>query len=176
MHDDPLATRYLANLRHALDRVPQDERSEVVREIESHIAEARARGASTADVLEHLGPADKLARAYRAELLLTSGRANWFARLFGLAGLLLTASIPSMIIIPLLGGLGLGFVAGGVAAIVASVLPFADISIQGLPEGPARLVAALIGAGLSALGMGALYGLWLYVRLLVTAFRRVMRA
>lgn len=177
MHDDPLAEDYLAHLRQALSRVPEAERVDVVREIESHIAESRAGGASTADVLRQLGPAEKLARAYRAELLLSgSGGANWFARLFGIAGLLLTASIPSMIVIPTLGAIGIAFVLGGAAAIVGSLIPFAPISVAGHSGVFAHMVAAGVGIGLAAGGMAALYGLYWYVRLLVSAFRRVMRA
>ncbi len=177
MHDDPLAEAYLSNFRQALRSVPEGERNDVVREIESHIAESRAGGASTADVLRQLGPAEKLARAYRAELLLSGGGgANWLARLFGIAGLLLTASIPSMVVIPVLGITGGAFVVGGVAAIGGAMIPFAPITVAGHSGAFAHLVAAGVGVVLTTVGAALLYGLYWYVRLLVSAFRKVMRA
>jgi hypothetical protein len=105
--------------------VPAGERDDLVMEIRSHIADAIAAGSSTADVLERLGPADRLAKAYRAELVLQRGGSNWLVRVLAATGLVITTSIPSMIIIPLLAGLGLGFVAGGVAAVVVAIFPFA---------------------------------------------------
>jgi hypothetical protein len=89
-----------------------------------------------------------------------------------------------MILIPLLGGVGLGFFFGGLAAVVASALPFADVTIN-TDHGPPMFahiehIDRLLGlvAGLIMMGVGASV-LWLfyqYVRLLVTTFRRVLRS
>jgi len=64
---DDSAERYLEELRRNLRPLPEDERSEAVREIESHIAEGQADGRPTAAVLAGLGDARTLARAYVAD-------------------------------------------------------------------------------------------------------------
>jgi hypothetical protein len=48
---DDAAERYLEELRRNLKPLPEDERSDAVREIESHIAEGQADGRPTASVL-----------------------------------------------------------------------------------------------------------------------------
>ena len=58
-------TVYLKRLRRALGPLPESDRTEIVAEIESHIAErSRGTGASVADILAGLGEPDTLARAY----------------------------------------------------------------------------------------------------------------
>jgi uncharacterized membrane protein len=61
---DDAAERYLEELRRNLRPLPEDERSEALREIESHIAEGQADERPTAAVLAGLGDAKTLARAY----------------------------------------------------------------------------------------------------------------
>ena len=60
---DDAAERYLDELRRNLRPLPEEERSDAVREIESHIAEGQADGRPTAAVLAGLGDARTLARA-----------------------------------------------------------------------------------------------------------------
>src|SRR5215212_7378737 len=64
---DEAAERYLDELRWNLRPLPEDERADAVREIESHIAEGQADGRPTAAVLAGLGDARTLARAYVAD-------------------------------------------------------------------------------------------------------------
>ena len=64
---DDAAHRYLDELRRNLRPLPEDERTDAVREIESHIAEGQADGRPTASVLAGLGDARTLARAYVAD-------------------------------------------------------------------------------------------------------------
>jgi F-type H+-transporting ATPase subunit beta len=73
MHQDPAAgasRRYLDQLRRLLEHLPQAERDDAVREIESHIAEAHAAGMPVAAILARLGEAAALARAYESDYLL----------------------------------------------------------------------------------------------------------
>jgi uncharacterized membrane protein len=176
MNVDPLAQRYIENFRAGLRHVPDAERNELVAEIESHIAEASAEGEPTSDVLARLGPADRLARAYRAELLLTEeSRRTWLIRMFAVSALLLTASIPSLVIIPLLGGLGIGFVAGGVALTAWSLCPFDAHTLYSLPGALDRLARAGTGIGFLAAGGLALLTLYWYVRIVGSTVRRVAR-
>src|SRR5919199_461726 len=68
---DPNAVhRYLDELRRHLSRLPDAERDDAVREIESHIADACASGMPLMVVLARLGEAYALARAYEADFLL----------------------------------------------------------------------------------------------------------
>src|SRR5829696_9153780 len=64
---DDATERYLDKLRRNLRPLPEDERSDAVREIESHIAEGQADGRPTTAVLGGLGDARMLARAYVAD-------------------------------------------------------------------------------------------------------------
>ncbi len=173
---DPLTERYLARFHDGLKGARADEREEFVREIESHIAEAVASGDQVTDVLSRLGPADRLARAYRAELTLKSRTGNLVWRFFAVLGLLITASVPTMVIIPLLLVLGLAFVVGGVASIGVALFPFAELyDIPGaVPAGVDRLLVGLTGAGLLVSGVLALWVLYLYVLLLIKAMRGAM--
>ena len=52
---DDATERYLDELRRNLRPLPEDERSDAVREIESHIAEGQADGRPTAAVLATFG-------------------------------------------------------------------------------------------------------------------------
>src|SRR5215217_9517289 len=73
---DEAAERYLDELGRNLRPLPEAERSDAVREIESHIAEGQADGRPTAAVLAGLGDAKTLARAYVADYHLSEPRAG----------------------------------------------------------------------------------------------------
>jgi len=169
---NPLVERYLARFRDGLKGARSDEREEFVREIESHIAEGVARGEQAGAVLYRLGPAERLAKAYRAELTLRSRGGIWVWRFLAVLGLVVTASIPSMIIVPLLLAMGLGFLAGGVAAIVWASIPALDASFYGISnDALGRFLGALTGLGLFVSGALLLWVLYLYVLLLIRAMR-----
>ena len=76
---DPLAERYVEHFASALRKVPAPEREELVMEIRTHISDAIDAGAPTVDVLDRLGPPDRLAKAYRAEIELQREGSNWLA-------------------------------------------------------------------------------------------------
>jgi F-type H+-transporting ATPase subunit beta len=72
MDQDPNASqRYLDELRRQLVQLPPAERDDAIKEIGSHIAEARAAGMPLAAILARLGQPDSLARAYAADYLLS---------------------------------------------------------------------------------------------------------
>jgi F-type H+-transporting ATPase subunit beta len=71
MDQDPAASqRYLDVLRASLASLPEADRNDAVREIESHIVLARADGQPLAAVLARLGDPRALARAYETNYLL----------------------------------------------------------------------------------------------------------
>jgi uncharacterized membrane protein len=173
---NPLIDRYLARFRDGLKGAPGEERTDFVNEIDSHIAEAVAGGAQATDVLARLGPPDRLAKAYRAELMLSSGEGNLLLRFAAVIGLVITASIPSMIIIPLMLALGVASMGIGGTVIVFAAVPALEADFYNISnEILNRLMGALTGLGLVVAGFLALWILYLYVLLLVKAMRGALR-
>lgn len=174
--ENPIVERYLATFREGLRGAPSADRDEYIREIESHIAEATARGEHAVDVLDRLGPPDKLAKAYRVELALSSGHSGVVWRIIAVLGLVVTASISSMIIIPLMFGLGISGVVGGIVVIVYALVPALEANFYNIQdEGLNRTLGALTGAGLVVMGLLAFWVLYLYVLLIVRAMRGALR-
>lgn len=66
----PVVERYLTRFEASITEFDCPEQEEITHEIRSHIAEARAAGRALDAVLQTLGPADVLARAYAVELAL----------------------------------------------------------------------------------------------------------
>lgn len=99
-----MATHYVEELRRELRRLPEAERNDAVREIESHIAEAQANGDPVAAVLARLGPARALAGAYVADFYFDAPHRRWAFdwALVRAAAFLLGSGFVSLIVIPLL--------------------------------------------------------------------------
>ena len=70
MQGHPVVERYLACFETSINEFDFPEREEITHEIRNHIAEAHAAGEELDAVLQTLGPADVLARAYAVELAL----------------------------------------------------------------------------------------------------------
>ena len=164
----PPVARYLARLREELAAVPDPERTEIVREIEQHIADAVASGRSIDGVLSALGPADALARAYAVELALNPVRTRLsrMDRALTIVGLVAVASLPSLIIVSVLAALGVALVASGVAVFAAGIASLVDPAlVPDLTVPPA--LCLVIGPALVVPGVAAFVGLYYYIRLLV---------
>lgn len=67
---------YLRRFYEALDFMPEEERVDAVREIESSIADGMAGGQPEAVILARLGNPRKLAKAYQSEYMMAGGRAR----------------------------------------------------------------------------------------------------
>ena len=177
---NPVIERYLGRFREPLKKqVPGPELDEMAREFENHIAEAEHSGQPLATVLEKLGPADRLADAYRVELLLKdrSKGISQLTRLFAVIGIVAASSLPTIILVPLLGGLGFGFTVGGSAAILAAIVsPFLPASMvsSNLDFPLPQLGAFGVGLVLLPLGLASLALLYLYLRFLIRAIRDVI--
>lgn len=174
--EDPPFRRYLDQLRIALEAtsISVKERREILLEIESHIAEARKSGAPLADILEKLGPAEELARAYAVELLLHSpgGRSPAVRGILQILAVLTTLTLAIV-----LGGTGLALLlCGVVGAVVAIVGPFVppewmDPTLRaGLPQ----LVVLLVSLALGGVGFLLIRILFLNLRLLIAAIRKAL--
>lgn len=179
----PLVDRYLAHLREGLAAMPAADREEVERDIRSHIAEATAAGTPLDTVLTHLGPADALARAYSMELLLDGSRAkaaglSVMQRVLALAGLVVLTSIPTIVIVSVLGSIGISFVFSGMAVLIAGIVDAAGMThIMGLDVmlGVHPVWAVVLGPIMTVVGAGCLVGLYYYVRWLAQTLVRVKR-
>jgi uncharacterized membrane protein len=179
----PLVDRYLTHLREGLAAMPTADREEVERDIRSHIAEAMAAGTPLDTVLTHLGPADALARAYTVELLLDGSRSkaaglSWFQRLLALAGLLVLTSIPTIVVVAVLGSIGISFTLSGVAVLAAGIADAAGLTrVFGydLVLGVHAVWAVVLGPLMTVTGLACLVGLYYYLRWLAQTLIRVQR-
>lgn len=175
----PLVERYLAKLDSGLQGLPAPERAEVVGEIRNHIAEATAAGQPIDAVLASLGPAEDLARGYAVELLLnrpaaTSPGMTRLRRFFMLTGLIAIGSVPTFVVVVVLGSIGLTFIAAGLVVFCAGILASTGWLPNNVSMDVAPWIAVLIGPAMSLLGVAALAGLVAYVRFTARLVRRVV--
>ena len=159
---NPLVERYLDQLASALAGrgVSPEEQAGIRGDIESHVAEATSRGERLADVLERLGPAERLAGAYASEelfhprwarhpgappLRLWAGRAVALATVSvaALLGLLLAVTGAVLTVVGALGAL---------AGLVGPVLPLDPTLRAGWPQ----LVVVVLSLALAAAGIAVL--------------------
>jgi uncharacterized membrane protein len=105
----PLARAYLEKLENELRKLPEEERLDAVREIESHIAEALRNGQSESDVLAKLGDPRKLARAYRNEHFMQMGSGRNFGDVLRMIGFYCTTGLLSVMVVPVLATIAYGF-------------------------------------------------------------------
>jgi len=158
---NPLVRRYLEQLDAALRRVAirDEERADILGEIESHLAEATGSGVPLADAIEKLGPAADLADTYAVELMLnprpartgsTYARAS---RLVTRAGIAAAAALLTFV----MGTLGAALALAGAATVLfGAIAPFVprdwlDPTLRaGLPQ------VVVIGVGLVLLVLGVI--------------------
>ena len=184
---DPMAQQYLDQLSRSLHALPEQDRSDAVREIASHIAESHAAGQPLAVVLTGLGDPRVLARAYLADYYgqqPPGGRwRTWGHRIAGF-GFILGSGLTSLFVAPVLGLLALVFGLAAPVVVVMGVLRFLGaswISIRLLPDTelpqiwsvPVTLVFALICV---VLAWGAARLLRWYMSAILAGYRRVLPA
>jgi uncharacterized membrane protein len=182
---DDSAERYLDELRRNLRPLPEDERSEAVREIESHIAEGQADGRPTAAVLTGLGDARTLARAYVADYHLRvprNGALGSVAR-FVLSSVFVSGTgLLSLFVVPTLALLT--FLAGLLAIATPILGVLRTFGVPGIVMGdsagwevpvmwsfPASVVLAAAFAVLAWAGYKLLRG---YLLLVLAGYRRLL--
>ena len=182
---DDATERYLNELRRNLRPLPEDERSDAVREIESHIAEGQAHGRPTAAVLGGLGDARTLARAYMADYHLRVPREGALGSVsrFVLSSVFVSGTgLLSLFVVPML---ALLTTLAGILAVVTPVLGvLRTFGVAGIVMGdssgwqvpvmwsfPASVVLAAAFALLAWAGYKLLRG---YLLLVLTGYRRVL--
>jgi uncharacterized membrane protein len=169
--------RYLARLADGLSSLPPDDRREIVQEIRHHIADAVAAGKPLDAVLEALGSAETLARAYAVDSLLhpkQPQRVPALERFFKIIGLIAIGGIPTIVIMAVLGSIGISFVASGVAVFIVGLLEATHIHLPGVSMDVPPIFAIVGGPVLFVLGIVAVIGLVAYTRFLFRTIRRVL--
>ena len=178
--EHPVVERYMTHFEHSIKQFDFPEQQEVAHEIRNHIAEACAAGKQLDAVLQSLGPAEVLARAYAVELLLNQRSTRRVQALNGflkVAGLVAVTSFATFVVISILGTIGIGFVASGAAMIVIGVLEQAGIHLPGVQmNGIAPVWAMVLGLFVLVIGVVALLGLRLYVRFIMRTLKRLRPA
>lgn len=105
----PQGRAYLDKLYQALRNMPEEERMDAVKEIESHIEDGLRNGQLEAVILSRLGDPRKLAKAYRSERFrLGSWGGGWRDKL-AMLGFYCTAGLLSVIVVPVLATIAYGF-------------------------------------------------------------------
>ena len=182
---DDAAERYLDELRRNLGPLPEAERSDAVREIESHIAEGQADGQPTEAVLAGLGDARTLAGAYVADYHLRvprDGALGSVARLILSSAFVSGTGLLSLFVVPLL---ALITTLAGLLAVVSPVLGvLRTFGVPGIEMGdsggwqvptlwsfPASVALGAVCAVLAWAGYRVLRG---YLRLVLAGYRRLL--
>ena len=173
----PLVERYVARLSEGLAGLTPSDRAEVLDEIRQHVAEAVAAGRPIDTVLDGLGPADTLARAYAVELAINPRREQAGGRtrnFLAVAGLLALTSIPTLVITVTLFSIGISFIISGVAVFVAGIMGIAGALPSWVHMDVSPHLAIAVGPPLFVLGVVAIIGLVWYVRWLGRTVRQVL--
>lgn len=177
MTSHPVVDRYLARLEEGLSSLSSTERQEVLQEIRSHVAEATAAGKDLDAVLQSLGSADQLAKAYSVELLMhpRRGRSGGeFERKLKLIGLVAISGIPTIVIVATLGSVGVSFVVSGLIMLVAGIVALSGNLPDWVQMNIHPVFAVAGGPVLVAIGAASLKGLSMYVRFLARSFRSLL--
>jgi uncharacterized membrane protein len=173
----PVVERYMARFETSIRELDSTQRREIAQEIRNHIAEASAAGKGLDAVLESLGPADTLARAYAVELLVNP-RDRRLAAVGGflkMAGIVAAGSLATLLVVVTLGGFGITFVASAVTFLVIGVLEAMGIHLSGVQlAGIAPVWIIALAPVLLVIGIGCLALLTAYVRFLAHSLKRVL--
>lgn len=175
IHQHPVVARYMATFGAAMMGIDAAERAAIEQEIRSHIAEATAAGKPLEDVLEALGPAEALARAYAVELLMNprNTRIRSVVAFLKLAATVVVASFATLIVATILGSVGITFTASGLAFIMVGMLETSGIHLPGVELNgvpPGWVVAS--GPLMIVIGLAAFVLLRSYIRLVGRAMRK----
>ena len=173
----PVVDRYLARLNENLSTLSASDRQEILHDIRSHLAEATAGGRSLESTLETLGPADALARAYSVELMLNPRRpmSSRAAYRLKVAGLIAAGSLPTLLVVILLGGVGGTLVLAGIAAVVAGVVDvFGELPPWIQTSGMAPVIVLSIGGAMMIVGLMGILTLRRFMRFVAATWRATL--
>ncbi len=181
-HQNPLVRRYLEQLDAGLDEthIHEDERQEILNDIESHLAEAMRSGRALSDAITKLGPADDLAKSYCLELTLNprhladGSPGRRIVAALTRAGALLASTLLTIV----MGSLSLGLLLGGFIAVLGGLIaPFlpSDWLDPTLRAGLPQLVVIVLGVILMAVGIPSFRLVHVILRFLIRTIRKDLR-
>ena len=173
---NPAAERYLAALEHSLSPMKASERMEVIHEIRAHLHDGMVAGKPLDELLNRLGAAELLAKAYLVESYLNPKRfgSGWISRTLGLFGLLVFGSLPTLVITSLLGSLGIAFLIAGPILFSSGIFGVFGVSLApAVKTNLAPWLQMILGPIMTVAGASLLWSLLLYLRWLINLFRRV---
>lgn len=175
---NPVIERYMTSFEDSLQAYGLREWQDIGADLRSHIAEALEFGKPLDEVLQSLGPADVLARAYAVELKMnhpadTRGKA--IGRFFSVIGILAASGAISFIVVAALGSITMGLVGSGLGLIVIGAIEAVGVHLPGVQlAGIPPLIVVALGPIVMLVGLLAAWALWLYVRALINVLRRAL--
>lgn len=175
---NPVVDRYMHAFADALARFDCPDHSEIVHDLRGHIDEAQAMGKPLDAVLQSIGPAETLARAYAVELALNPRSARWlgsFGKGLQLLGIVAAGSIVTLVVVGTLGSVGVGFTISGLMLFTIGLLEAAGVHLPFVQMGGmSPLLVTAIGPLLFVVGAVSLALLSSYIRALVRGLRSLL--
>ncbi|MBU7314777.1 DUF1700 domain-containing protein [Paenibacillus oleatilyticus] len=177
----PKTRAYLEKLYQLLEKMPEDERLDAIREIESHIAEGMAGGQSEDAILARLGDPRVLAKAYRSEYIMEKGPARSFKDVMIMVGFYCTTGLLSIMVIPVLATLAGGFGFSAVLVFIAGLLRTLGVTGIQMNLGPVEVptewsmvVSTIVGGIVGGIAYVSWRGLRLYMSFLSASYKKVL--
>ncbi|WP_163857367.1 DUF1700 domain-containing protein [Paenibacillus elgii] len=179
----PKTRAYLEKLYQLLEKMPEDERLDAIREIESHIAEGMAGGQSEEAILARLGDPRVLAKAYRSEYIMEKGPAKRsFANVLTMAGFYCTTGLLSVIVIPVLATIAYGFGFCSVLIFIAGFIRTFGVTWIQMNLGPgievptewSMLYSTIVGGIVGGIAYVSWRGLRNYMNFLSASYKKVL--
>jgi uncharacterized membrane protein len=173
---NPVIERYMSSFEAALQRHELREWKEIGADLRSHIAEAQGYGKPLDEVLDALGPADTLARAYAVELKINpERRRSVIGGYLSVIGILAASGVVSFIVVAGLGSIAIGLFGSGLGMLVIGAVEAVGVHLPGVQlAGIHPLIVAALGPVIMLLGLAAGWGLWLYVSALIGMLLRTL--
>jgi uncharacterized membrane protein len=175
---NPVIDRYMASFESSLQHYDLLEWREIASDLRNHIAEALEYGKPLDAVLEGLGGADVLARAYAVELKLNprpDSRGRAIGSVLSVLGIVSASGIVSFIIVAGLGSIALGLFGSGFGMLIIGAIEAMGIHLPGVQlAGIHPLFIVALGPVIMLVGLAAGWGVWLYVRALIDVLRKAL--
>ena len=173
---NPVAERYLYALENALSPMKAQDRQEVVDEIRDHLQDATAAGKPLDEILSRLGPAESLAKAYLVDSLLNPRPIGWgwIPRTFSLLGLVAFGSLPTSVILAVLGPIGFLFTLVSPLVFASGLLGILGFNLgTNIQTNLEHVQAIFMGPALAVIGSICLWILFSYLKWATNLLRRV---
>ncbi|MFD0710742.1 DUF1700 domain-containing protein [Paenibacillus sp. GCM10027626] len=164
----PQGKDYLAKLYEMLHQLPEEERLDAVREIESHIIDGTLSGQHEAAILARLGDPRTLAKAYRNEYMIEHHSGRSFKDVLAMISFYCTTGLLSVMVIPVLAVVAYGFGFCATLIVIAGIIRTFGVTWINMNLGPG-LEVPTEWSMLYALPIGGIVGgiafvSWRYLR------------